>query len=72
MYQFKPGYNQTFKSSLNTRLQLIALQVTATVLLGFSIGVSDRLMRLGAGAAALTIASISMVTRREYLKQQWS
>lgn len=70
-FEFKPTYVSTFKSSLNTRLQLIALQSTAVLLLGFSIAVPNRLARIAASAVALTLGSVSMVTRREYLKQQW-
>jgi len=71
MYNFKPTYTATFKSNLNTRLNLVALQFTAILCLGFSIGVNDRLVRLGTGAMAITLASLSMITRREYLKQLW-
>ena len=71
MFEFKPTYTATFKSSLNTRLQLIALQTAAVLLMGFSVGVPDRIVRLITGSTALTLAGVSMVTRREYLKQLW-
>jgi len=71
MYEYKPTYIQRLTSNLNTQIVLTTLISTSLVLTLFSVGVSNRIIRILAGATTLTLSSISRMVRRELIKSEW-